>query len=549
MSAGPGQPQVPGGQGGPAQGGLGRPAQGGQAQARQGWKTRTGLILALAGNAIGLGNFLRFPVQAAQNGGGAFLIPYFVALLIVGLPMMWMEIAIGRHGGRYGHGHAAGMIHSLWDHPAAKYVGALGLFIPFTVATYYIYITSWCLGFSVFSLLGSYDGLASREQMGAFLAAYQGTTSNEHFSSVAVAYGFLLVTLSVTAGVLRGGIASGIERLAKLAIPTLFLIGAFLVVRVLTFGTPDAAFPERSAWNGMGYVWNPHYELLAEPGVWVAAAGQIFFSLSIGWGIIHTYASYLKPDDDVVLTGTATVALNETAEIVLGGTIALTAAVAFFGIEATEEIARGGSFDLGFQALPVVFQKIPLGNLVGALWFFLLFLAGLTSAVAMSQPMIALLQESWEVTTERATTLVCGAFFVLMQPVIFFQRYGFLDEIDYWVGAIGLVVFALLEVVVFGWFFGIGRGWAEIERGALLRPFGFFRPVLRYGTPLYLSGILGFWAWKELPGRLAMEGVDPESLPYRVGARVLMLALLFGTFWTVRRASAHWNRGISGFVK
>ena len=516
---------------------------------RQAWNTRWGLVLALAGNAIGLGNFLRFPVQAAQNGGGAFLIPYFVALIVMGLPMMWMECAIGRHGGHRGHGHAAGMIHELWDHPAAKYVGALGLFIPFTIATYYVYITSWCLAFSVFSLAGTYDGLASREQMGAFLSAFQGTASNEHFSSVAVAYAFFLVTMGLTMAVLRGGIASGIERLAKIAMPTLFAIGAFLVFRVLSFGTPDPAFPERSAWNGLGYVWNPHYELLADPGVWVAAAGQIFFTLSIGWGIIHTYASYLRPDDDVTLTGTATVALNETAEVVLGGTIALTAAVAFFGIEATEQIAKGGSFDLGFQALPVVFQKIPLGNIFGALWFFLLFLAGLTSAVAMAQPMIALLQETWGVTTARATNLVCGTFFLLSQPVIFFHRYGFLDELDYWVGAIGLVVFALLEVVIFGWIFGMNRGWAEIERGALLKPARCFRFLLKYVTPVYLAGILGFWAWKELPGMIAMEGVAPESEPYRVGARWLMLALLFGTFWTVRKASAHWGRGASRFVK
>ncbi len=516
---------------------------------RQAWVSRWGLVLALAGNAIGLGNFLRFPVQAAQNGGGAFLIPYFVALLVMGLPMMWMECAIGRYGGRHGHGHAAGMIHSLWDHPAAKYIGALGLFIPFTIATYYVYITSWCLAFSVFSLLGSYDGLATREQMGAFLQAFQGTATNDHFSSLLPAYAFYAVTIGVTMGVLRGGVAAGIERLAKVAMPTLFAIGVMLVVRALTFGTPDPAFPDRSAWNGLGYVWNPRFELLADPGVWVAAAGQIFFTLSIGWGIVHTYASYLRPDDDVALTGTATVALNETAEVVLGGTIALTAAVAFFGVEGTEQIARGGSFDLGFQALPVVFQKIPFGSVIGSLWFFLLFLAGLTSAVAMAQPMVALLQETWGVTTRRATNLVGGTFFVLTQPVIFFHRHGFLDELDYWVGAIALVVFALLEVVVFGWVFGMNRGWAEIERGALIRPSRWFRPVLQYVTPVYLAGILGFWAWKELPAQLAMTGVAPESQPYRLAARGLILVLLFGTFWTVRKASAHWGRGASRFVK
>ncbi len=197
----------------------------------------------------------------------------------------------------------------------------------------------------------------------------------------------------------------------------------------------------------------------------------------------------------------------------------------------------------------MVFQRIPFGHVFGAAWFFLLFLAGLTSAVAMAQPMIALLQETWSMTTARATSLVCGAFFVLTQPVILFHRHGFLDELDYWVGTLALVVFALLEVLVFAWVFGMERGWSEIEKGALLKPSRVFRPLLQYGTPLYLVAILGFWGWQELPARLAMEGTPPESRPYLMGARALMLVLLAGTFWTVRKASAHWGRGASRFVK
>lgn len=151
--------------------------------------------------------------------------------------------------------------------------------------------------------------------------------------------------------------------------------------------------------------------------------------------------------------------------------------------------------------------------------------------------------------TGRATNLVCGVFFLLSQPVLFFHRHGFLDELDYWVGSLALIVFALLEVIVFAWIFGMKKGWAEIEKGALMRPPRFLRPVLQYITPAYLAGILGFWAWKELPGQLAMEGVAAESIPYRVGARVMMVALLLGTFWTVRKASAHWGRGLGRFVK
>lgn len=508
---------------------------------RQRWATKTGLILALAGNAIGLGNFLRFPVQAAQNGGGAFMIPYFFALIVIGIPMMWVECAIGRLGGKHGHGHAAGMLALLWDHPAAKYVGALGLFIPFTIVLYYSYITSWCLAFSLFSLLGSYEGLVTRAGMGAFLKGFQGVVSNDHFGSVASAYVAYIATLSLTVAVLAGGVAKGIERLAKTAIPLLFVLGAVLVVRVLLLGTPDPALPERNVHSGLGFVWNPNFSSLGDASVWIAAAGQIFFTLSIGWGIIHTYVSYLRESDDITLTGVATVGLNELAEVVLGGTIALTAAVAFFGVAGTEDIARGGGFDLGFQAMPVIFQLIPAGNLLGALWFALLFFGGITSAVAMAQPMIAMFEEAWGFSRRRAVAVLATVMFLLTQPVIFFQRYGFLDEIDYWVGAVALVIFALCEIVIFAWVFGLDRGWRLIERGAAIRPPRFFRFVIKYVTPTFLATILGWWAVTEFPSKLAMEGVADEARIYVIGARLMVLALLIGIFALVRASSTGWT--------
>jgi len=513
---------------------------------RQRWATKTGLILALAGNAIGLGNFLRFPVQAAQNGGGAFLIPYFFALIVIGLPLMWVECAIGRLGGKHGHGHTAGMMELVWNHRCAKYVGALGLFIPFTIALYYVYITSWTLAFSVFSLLGSYHGLTTRAEMGAFLAAFQGTVVNEHFASVATAYLAYVATLGFALFVLLGGVAKGIERLAKVAIPSLFLLGGILVVRVLLFGTPDPAHPDWNVSAGLGFVWNPNFSALGDPKVWIAAAGQIFFTLSIGWGIIHTYVSYLHEDDDIVLTGMSTMGLNEFAEVILGGTIALTASVAFFGVTATSEIAHEGAFNLGFQAMPLIFQRLPAGNVLGALWFLLLFFAGITSAVAMAQPMIALLEEGWDLTRQRAVAVIGAAMFVLVQPVIFFHRYGFLDELDFWVGAVALVVFALLEVVIFAWVFGIDEGWREIERGAHVRPTPLFKPVIKYLTPLFLAVVLAWWSVTDLPAKLAMAGVSDAARPYVLGARAMIIALFVAVCALVRHASARWTTTTGG---
>jgi len=505
--------------------------------AREKWASKIGLILALAGNAIGLGNFLRFPVQAAENGGGAFMIPYFVALIIMGIPLMWAECAIGRMGGRYGQGHTAGMFELMWRHPCSKYLGMLGIFIPFTVALYYIYITSWTLAYSYFSLTGDYFGVATRETMGAYLRGFQGVESNQYFSSISPSYLAYLTTLGMSLYIVYHGISGGIERLGKIAMPLLFLIGVALAVRVLTFGAPDPNYPENNVLNGLGFVWNPQLERLTNPTIWLAAAGQIFFTLSVATGAVPTYTSYMREEDDVALTGLSTAGLNELAEVVLGGTIAITAAVAFFGLAETEEIARRGAFDLGFQALPMIFQKIPLGHLFGALWFLLLFFAGVTSVVALTQPVMALFQDGFGWSRGKTTCVVLAALFLLTQPVIFFLKHGFLDELDFWVGSFALVFFALIETIQFAWVFGMERGWNEITRGAAIsvpRPFYY---VIKYVTPLFLLFILAAWAVQDVPNKILMVGVKPEDAPYVWGARGMMIALLLVFGFLVKIAS------------
>ncbi|MBI1977973.1 MAG: sodium:calcium symporter, partial [Candidatus Omnitrophica bacterium] len=172
----------------------------------------------MAGNAIGLGNFLRFPVQCANNGGGAFMIPYFIAFILLGIPLMWIEWGIGRFGGKYGHGTTPGMFHYLWNHPLAKYLGAIGITIPFALVVYYTYIESWTLAYSVFSFTGKYFGITSHQGMADFLAAYQGKMVNANFNGIGTAYLFFLITLFLNVWILWHG-TKGIERLANWALP------------------------------------------------------------------------------------------------------------------------------------------------------------------------------------------------------------------------------------------------------------------------------------------------------------------------------------------
>lgn len=506
---------------------------------RDRWASRVGLILAMAGNAVGLGNFLRFPVQAAGNGGGAFMIPYFLALLLLGIPMMWVEWTIGRHGGVRGHGTTPGMFAAMWKHPAAKYLGFLGIMTPFTILVYYVFVESWCMAFSWFSLTGRYVGKTDRAAMGEFLRGFQGVEASADFPSILTALGFLALTLTINYFCLYRGISKGIEVLAKIGMPLLFVFGIALAVRVLTLGAPDPAQPDWSVATGLAYIWNPDLSRLGQASVWLAAAGQIFFTLSLGQGTINMYASYLREQDDITLNGLSTGSTNECAEVVLGGTIAIPVAVAFFGLAETQVIAREGAYNLGFQTMPVIFQQIPMGQLFGGMWFGLLFIAGITTSVALAQPAVAFLEDEFGWRRPRAVNTVMGIAVTSTLLVVAFFRHGFLDELDFWAGTFFLVVLTAIEIVIFSWIFGIERSWADMHKGADLRVPRIFKFILKYITPLYILVLLVTWTWQEAVGQLLMDGKPAADKPYLWGARVLMAAFAGITFWMIHKA---WRR-------
>ncbi|BDQ02352.1 MAG: sodium:calcium symporter [Ignavibacterium sp.] len=506
---------------------------------REQWGTRIGLILAVAGNAVGLGNFLRFPVQAAQNGGGAFMIPYFIFFILLGIPLMWIEWGIGRHGGKYRHGSAPGMFDVLWKHKLAKYLGSFGLFISLTILIYYTYIESWTLGFSIFSILGFFSN-ETVQTMPNFLSSYQGVTESSTFSSIWTAYLLMLFTFCLNFYILYRGIAQGIEKLAKIAMPLLFIFAIILVVRVITLGTPDPSLPDNSVENGFAFIWNPDFNQLGNPIIWLAAAGQIFFTLSVGMGTIHAYASYLKPKDDIALSALTTASTNEFAEVVLGASIAIPVAVAFFGLDMTKAIAQGGAFNLGFVAMPAIFGSahLPLGEIFGFLWFLLLFFAGITSSVAMGQPIVAFLEDEFGMDRRKAVLTLAAVVLISVQFVVFFLKYGFLDEMDYWAGTFGLVVFALMETILFMWVFGADKAWKEMNDGGDIKIPRIFYYIMKYITPLILAGIMVWWFVQNALPTLLLKNVAPENVPYIWGSRVLMLILLGGIMWLVKKA---WN--------
>ncbi|HRU38803.1 MAG TPA: sodium-dependent transporter, partial [Candidatus Goldiibacteriota bacterium] len=437
-------------------------AESGAPRKRQEWGSKIGVVLAVAGSAIGLGNFLRFPVQAATNGGGAFMIPYFIALLIVGIPLMWVEWTAGRYGGGFGHSTAPGIFHSMSQkNRFIKYFGVIGMFGPIAIFLYYCYIESWLLGYMFFSLTPKYAEALKAGEIAKFFTDYISVKS-----PLSPAYGFFLLTFGINFIILYFGIKKGIEGVAKLAMPLLLVLGALMMVRVLTLGLDPAVNTPYRVFDGLGFLWNPDFSRLLDMKVWLAAAGQIFFTLSVGMGVIITYASYLKKEDDVALSGLTSVSTNEFAEVILGGSIIVPAAFAFFGPEKMVEIAKGGTFGLGFITMPMILDKIPASTLFAFCWFFLLFLAGLTSSISMMQPAIAFFEDEFKTSRKKAISVIGTACFILCQPSIFFIGKGVVDELDFWAGTFALVVFGLFEVIMFAWVFGIDRAWDEVHKGA-----------------------------------------------------------------------------------
>jgi NSS family neurotransmitter:Na+ symporter len=462
---------------------------------KEAWSSRLGVILAVAGSAVGLGNFLRFPGLAAKYGSGAFMIAYFISLLLLGISICWAEWTLGRHAGQKGFHSSPGIFYALIRHPMGKYVGVLGVIIPVVIYMYYVYIEAWVAGYAYYFLFT--DKLSLGGDVAAykdFWVKYIGAHENGFLlSEGGQVIWFLIAVFVVNFIVIFRGLARGIEFFCRWAMPALILLALVVLGRVLTLGTPNPALPEQNLINGLGFMWNPGHvgEQLLNPELWLAAAGQIFFSLSVGFGVIITYASYLTDKDDVVLSGLTASSANEFCEVALGGMITVPAAFVFLGAAG---IAGQGTFGLGFQVLPLVFSQMPAGWLFGGMFFFLLFLAAITSSLSMLQPGIAFLEEGLGLTRKQAVTLLglltsIGCLFV----VYFSKDIKALDTIDFWVGTVCIFVMATVIILYFGWVMGIERGWQEAHKGAEIRIPYFFRYIMRYLSPLYLITIFALF--------------------------------------------------------
>ena len=555
---------------------------------REHWNSNLGVVLAVAGSAVGFGNFLRFPGLAAQYGGGAFMIAYFTAFLLLGIPLSWVEWTIGRRGGRMG-GHSAASIFALIARSSTwKYLGLAAVLAPLAISMYYMYLEGWTLGYAWHTAVGDLN-LSSSEQFGNFFGNYVG--ANAHgavFSGQSTLLLFFGIALLCNFYLIFRGVSKGIEWFCKWSMPVLLITALIVMVRVLTLGTPDAAHPERSVSQGLGYMWNPDKTLLVtesgktlnmvpadatpeqqqelirrtqseypnekisvkrltladgllNPDLWITAAGQIFFSLSIGFGAVCTYASYVRRDKDIALASITANAANEVIEVGVAGMMIVPAAVSLLGVAAA---AGAGTFGLGFNVLPQVFASMPLGQFFGTLFFLLLFLAAITSSLSMIQPATAFLEEFWGLRRVQSVTIV--AFFMTVGAILVTWFTGdnliALDTMDFWFGTLSLYLITGLFLFLFNVVWRSDNALNELGKGALITPPRVMKFIIRWVTPSILLCVFGSWLYKNIFVELSpqvsyvIEGKPGALFP--LGWMVLLVIFCA----VVARTSSHFRR-------
>ncbi|PNG18286.1 sodium-dependent transporter [Streptomyces cahuitamycinicus] len=416
-------------------------------QPREQWATRTGFLLAAIGSAIGLGNIWRFPAVAYENGGGAFLFPYLIALLTAGIPLLIMEYAIGR---RYRTSPPAALRQMARP---AEAIGWWQVVISFVIATYYAVIIAWAVRYIGFSADQAWGDDPEGFLFGTFLKASEEPGFVSGYVS-GVLWPLIAVWV-VVLGILAFGIRRGIETANKIFIPLLVVFFVALVIRALTLD---------GAAQGLDAFFRPDWSELTNGSVWVAAYGQIFFSLSIGFGIMITYASYLRRRAD--LTGSALVAgfANSSFEILAG--IGVFATLGFMAQAAgvpVGEVATAG-LGLAFVAFPTIISEMWLGGAFGVLFFVSLVIAGLSSLISIVQVVVSAVQDRTGMRRIPAVFGVGGA--VAVASILLFptnEGVYLLDASDHFINQYGIAMAALVGVIAVAWFM---RKLPELQRDA-----------------------------------------------------------------------------------
>lgn len=442
---------------------------------REQWGSKLGFILAAAGSAIGLGNIWKFPYITGENGGAAFIIVYLVCIAVIGLPVLIGEILIGRTTQL----NPVGAFRKLSKSKFWAAVGGMGVLAGFLILSFYIIIAGWSLGYIYETVSGS------------FFQYNDPTKAAEHFNdlthNIYWIIGYFALFMILTMWVVYGGVQKGIERGSKIMMPILLMLLIFVMIRGLTLEGSE---------EGLKFLFEPNWESISGQTV-LLALGHAFFTLSLGMGAMMTYGSYMSKNDNIFSSGLQVVILDTMIALIAG--VAIFAPVFATGLEAD---AGPG---LIFHTLPVVFMKMPGGQIFGTLFFILLSIAALTSAMSLLEVITAYFVDEKKWTRHKAVivfgivTFMLGvpsalSFNVLSDFKIF--NLTFFEIVDYLTANIMLPLGGFFIAVFIGYAWGFDKTLIELKKGAenLFNKYpiviSFWQLFIKYFAPILIFLVL-----------------------------------------------------------
>ena len=430
-----------------------------------------GFILAAAGSAVGLGNLWRFPYLAAQYGGGIFLFVYLILVVTFGFSLLILEIAIGRKTGK------SSILAYEKLHKKFGFLGYLAAAVPILILPYYCVIGGWVMKYVGVFLTGESKAAAGDSYFGNFIS---GTT----WPLV-----LFLAFIGLTALVVGFGVEKGVERVSKVLMPVLLVLTIGISVYVCTI---------EGVGDGIKYYLLPDFSKFSIKTL-CAAMGQLFYSMSIAMGIMVSYGSYVKKEIDLNKSVNQ-IEIFDTAVAFLSGFMIVPAVYVFSG----EAGLKTGGAGLMFQTLPKVFEQMPLGKIIGLVFFVLVFMAALTSSISLMEAIVSMFMDKFKITRKKSVILIFMVSIVLGIPSAL--GYGVLGNImplgmdfltffDYISNSVMMPIVAIGTCILIGWFAGTKVIEDEITvNGEPFKRKVIFRVMVKYVAPVFLLVILVFYS-------------------------------------------------------
>jgi NSS family neurotransmitter:Na+ symporter len=435
------------------------------------WKGRLTFIMAASGSAVGLGNLWKFPYITGENGGGAFVLVYLICIAVFGIPLLMAEIAIGRSTRKNAIGAFDSVVKKAGCSPHWKKAGGLSVLTSYLILSFYIVVAGWCLYYLVFTLQGGFFD----QGVGGVNAEYTSGVFGDLLASPVALIVYSLAFLLVTFVIVSSGVEKGIEKAINWLMPSMMIMLALLIAYSSIIGDFGAA---------VHFLFDFDFSKLTTESI-VIAIGHSFFTLSLASAAMITYGAYMPKKASIPKTALAVASIDTL--------VALTAGLAIFPLVFKFGLEPDAGPGLMFISLPLIFGDIPYGQFFGSAFFFMMFIAALTSAISLMEPSVAWLEQRFKLTRKKASIYtVISLWFVSLGTVfslnvwdnpVFFGK-NFFDALDYVTANVFMTVGALVTAVLFGFIL------KESDVSSMLGGYPFLVKLLkctfRYVTPFFV---------------------------------------------------------------